>query len=112
MAPGPLVLLFTRRISVPVRWLALLICIVLLHDIFVPNSTPSSSTYDGLIAVVTLDPCHTSGAELEEEYDEMPGMAEQSGKLMSAPPCSCGFSGELLFIQLLLTTQNERPPEA
>ncbi len=92
------------------RRLAILIFAVLLHDIFVPHPTPISALSDGRPAVATLDVCHSPLSQLTD--DDMPGATEPPG--LVTPALSFEYCREDVSepFQLLLSLQNEDPPEA
>lgn len=97
--------------SIPVKWLILLICFVLLHDIFIPPSTSVNAPQDGQPAFSMIDVCHSSAPQVSED-DEMPTVAERSDAVVPVPSLDYTAPIRMVFIQFLLASQNDRPPEA
>jgi hypothetical protein len=94
-----------------VRRLSILLLVALLFDILVLHPFAISMKYDGDSSIVMLDVCHAPANGLIDD-DEMPGLIGEPHAATPTLSFNYGDMVNFVFVQLLLTVRNERPPNA
>jgi hypothetical protein len=94
-----------------VRWVAILIAVLLLHDIFVPSPSSNSLQDDGVSAVVSLDDCYQPPSEPVED-EKMPSLAEYSRGVLPDQSSRLTASFAWTFNQSAFSAPTEHPPKA
>lgn len=93
------------------RWLPLVIVVILLHDIFAPHWNILGAPQNKQPNLSPIDVCHASALAVTED-DEASCISDLAYSLKPALFFDYVSFRGTVFMQVLLTARDDRPPEA